>query len=73
MMIFYIYVIMSTLLKLCLSGYDVKPCFCASDKIPFIFEENILMAPDTYAENPYSRSFLGFFGGGGCTVRPAGS
>ena len=67
---------MSTVLKLGLSGYDVKPCFGAFQseyllKIPF-FEEIILVALDTHAKkiNPPS-IILG--GGGGCTVRPAGS
>ena len=66
------YQMMSTLLKLGLSGYDVKPRFGAniSYKIHFFFEEKILVTLDTHTKkmNPPSIIF-----GGGCTVRPAGS
>ena len=68
------YQIMSTLLKLGLSGYDVKPRFARynaniSYKIHFFFGEKILVALDTYAKkiNPPSVVL------GGCTVRSAGS
>ena len=63
------------LLKLGLSGYDVKPRFCASqlnsnisDKIHLFFEENILVALDTYANKNEPTIYWG-----GCTVSPAGS
>ena len=55
------YQVMSTLLKLGLSGYDVKPRFVRSNanisyKIHFFFGEKILVALDTYAKkmNPPS-------------------
>ena len=61
---------MSTLLQLGLSGYDLKPRFCAlnsnaniSYKIHFFFVENFLVTLDTYAKkvNPFSI----VLGGGG--------
>ena len=49
------YQIMSTLLKLGLSGYDVKPRFVRSNvnisyKFHFFFVEKFLVALDTYAK-----------------------
>ena len=59
---------MSTLLKLGLSGYDVKPRFVRSNanisyKIHFFFGEKILVALDTYAKK--NKPTLDRFGGGG--------
>ena len=66
---------MSTLLKLGLSGYDVKPCFVGSNanisyKIHFFFGEKILVTLDTYA-NKNEPTFDRFWGGGGSSVRSA--
>ena len=69
---------MSTLLKLGLSGYDVKPRFCAyvlmrisHTKSTFSLGEKILVALDTYAKK--KEPTLDRFGAGGCTVGSAGS
>ena len=64
---------LSTLLKLGLSGHDVKPHFVRSNanisyKIYIFFEENILVALDK--NNLFS---IVLRWGGGVTVRPAGS
>ena len=66
---------MSTLLKLGLCGYDVKPRFLRFNaniayKIHFFFGEKILVTLDTYAKkNEPTLDRLG----GGCTVKSAGS
>ena len=70
------YQIMSTLLKLGLSGYDVKPslgafqCEYLLQNPPFGGGEIIFVTLDTHTKkmNPPSIIFWG-----GCTVRPAGS
>ena len=67
---------MSTLLKLGLSGYDVKPRFGAFQckyllQNPLFFYEKILVTLDTHTKKMNPPSII--FGGGGCTVRPAGS
>ena len=67
---------MSTLLKLGLSGYDVKPRFGAFQceyllQNPLFFEEKILVRLDTHTKKMNPPSII--LGGGGCTVRPAGS
>ena len=64
----------TTLLKLGLSGYDVNPRFCAFQceyllQNPLLFEEKILVALDTHTKKMNSPSIIL----GGCTVRPAGS
>ena len=66
---------MSTLLKLGISGYDVKPRLVRANanisyKIHFFFGKNF---GDT--RHPYEKSkpTLDHSGGGGCTVRPTGS
>ena len=56
---------MSTLLKLGLSGYDVKPRFGA------LLEKNFGDTIDIHAKKMNPPSII--LGGGGCTVRPAGS
>ena len=66
---------MSTLLKLGLSGYDVKPRFGAFQceyllQNPLFFEEKILVALDTHAKKINPPSII--LRGGGCTIRPAG-
>ena len=66
---------MSTLLKLSLSGYDVKPRFGAFQceyllQNPLFFEEKILVTLDTHTKKMNPPSIIL---GGGCTVRPAGS
>ena len=66
---------MSTLLKLGLSGYDVKPRFGAFQykyllQNPLFFEEKILVTLDTHTKKMNPPSIIL---GGGCTVRPAGS
>ena len=68
---------MSTLLKLGLSGYDVKPRFGAfqisstsSTKSTFFLGKNFGDTKHPYEKNEPS---LDHSGGGGCTVRPAGS
>ena len=70
------YQMMSTLLKLGLSGYDVKPRFGAFQceyllQNPLFFEEKILVTLDTHTKKMNLPSII--FLGGGCTVRPAGS
>ena len=69
------YQMMTTLLKLGLSGYDVKPRFGAFQceyllQNPLFFEEKFSVTLDTHTKkmNP-----LSIILGGGCTVRPAGS
>ena len=62
------------LLKLGLSGYDVKPRFGAFQcqyllQNPLFFEEKILVTLDTHTKKMNSPSIIL----GGCTVRPAGS
>ena len=69
------YQMMSTLLKLGLSGYDVKPRFGAFQceyllQNPLFFEENILGTLDAHTKKMNPPSIIL---GGGCTVRPAGS
>ena len=59
---------MSTLLKLGLSGYDVKPRFGAFQceyllQNPLFFEEKILVALDTHTKKMNPPSII--FGGGG--------
>ena len=66
---------MSTLLKLGLSGYDVKPRFGAFQreyllKIHFFFGKNFGDTRHPYEKNEPT---LDHSGGGGCTVKPAGS
>ena len=66
---------MSTLLKLGLSGYDVKQRFGAFQceyllQNPLFFEEKILVTLDTHTKKMNPPSIIL---GGGCTVRPAGS
>ena len=67
---------MSTLLKLDLSGYDVKPCFGAFQPMRIsptkytFFEENFLVTLDTHTKK--NEPTLDH-SGGGCTVRPTGS
>ena len=66
---------MSTLLKLSLSGYDVKPRFGVFQceyllQNPLFFEEKILVTLDTHTKKMNPPSIIL---GGGCTVRPAGS
>ena len=63
------------LLKLGLSGYDVKPRFGAFQcqyllQNPLFFEEKILVTLDTHTKKMNPPSIIL---GGGCTVRPAGS
>ena len=65
---------MSTLLKLGLSGYDVKPRFGAFQceyllQNPLFFED----FGDTRHPCKKNEPTLDYSGGGGCTVRPAGS
>ena len=60
---------MSTLLKLGLSGYDLKPRFGAFQceyllQNPFL-KEQILVALDTYAKKMNPPSII--LGGGGCS------
>ena len=70
---------MSTLLKLGLSGYDVKPRFGAFQSLvrsnllqnPLFFEEKILVTLDTHTKKMNPPSII--LGGGGVHVRPAGS
>ena len=67
---------MSTLLKLGLSGYDVKPGFGAFQceyllQNPLFLEKKSLVALDTHAKKMNPPSII--LGGGGCTVRPPGS
>ena len=66
---------MSTLLKSGLSGYDVKPRF-GEFQFEYLLQNllflgKILMALDTQAKT--NQPTLDHSGGGGCTVRPAGS
>ena len=68
------YQMMSTLLKLGLSGYDEKPRFGAFQceyllQNPLFFEEKILVTLDTHTKKMNPPSIIL---GGGCTVRPAG-
>ena len=63
------------LLKLGLSGYNVKPRFGALQceyllQNSLFFEEKILVTLDTYTKKMNPPSIIL---GGGCTVRPAGS
>ena len=67
---------MSTLLKLGLSGYDVKPRFGAFQceyllQNPLFFKEKILVALNTHTKEMDPSSII--LWGGGCTVWPAGS
>ena len=66
---------MSTLLKLGLSGYDVKPRFGAFQceyllQNPLFLGKNFGDTRDPYEKK--NEPTLDYFGGG-CTVRPAGS
>ena len=66
---------MSTLLKLGLSDYDVKPRFGVFKceyrlQNPLFFEEKILVTLDTHTKRMNPPSIIL---GGGCTVRTAGS
>ena len=65
---------MTTLLKLGLSGYDVKLRFGAFQceyllQNPLFFGENILVVLDTHTKKMNPPSIIL----GGCTVSPAGS
>ena len=64
------------LLELGLSGYDVKPRFGAFQceyllQNPLFWGENFFVALDTHTGK--NEPTLDHSGGGGCTVRPAGS
>ena len=66
---------MSTLLKLGLSGYDAKPRFGAF-QCEYLLQNPLFLGKkfgDT--RHPYEKNepTLDYSGGGGCTVRPAGS
>ena len=66
----------STLWKLGLSGYDVKPCFGAFQceylpQNPLFLGKNFDDTRHPYEKNEPTFDHSG--GGGGCTVRPAGS
>ena len=70
------YEMMSTLLKLGLSGYDVKPRFGAFQgeyllQNPLFWGKNFGDTRHPYDKNEPTLDHSG--GGGGCTVRPAGS
>ena len=72
------YQMMSTLLKLGLSGYDVKPRFGAF-QCEYLLQNPLFLRGNNFGDtrHPYKTTeptlehFRG--GGGGCTVRPAGS
>ena len=64
----------TTLLKLGLSGYDVNPRFCAFQceyllQNPLFFLGKNIGGPG----HPYEKNELTVDHSGGCTVRPAGS
>ena len=66
---------MSTWLKLGLSGYDVKPRF-STFQCEYLLQNPLFLGKkfgDT--RHPYEKNEpnLDHSGGGGCTVRPAGS
>ena len=67
---------MSTLLKLGLSGYDVKPCFGAF-QCEYLLQNPLFFLEKNFGgtRHPYEKNepTLDHFLGGGCTVRPAGS
>ena len=64
---------MSTLLKLGLSGYDVKPRFGAF-RCEYLLQNPLFFLGKNFGDtrHPYTRHPRSFWGGG-CTVRPAGS
>ena len=64
---------MSTLLKMDLSGYDVKPNVNISYRIHFFFEEKYLEALDTYAKKINPPSIVFGVRGGGYSVWSADS
>ena len=68
---------MSTLLKLGLSGYDVKPRFGAF-QCEYLLQNPLFFLGKNFGDtrHPYKKinpPSIIFFLGGGCTVRPAGS
>ena len=70
------YQMMSTLLKLGLSGYDVKPRFGAF-QCEYLLQNPLFFWGKNFGDtrHPYEKNEPTFdhSGGGGCTVRPAGS
>ena len=64
---------MSTLLKLGLSGYDVKPRFGAF-QCEYLPQNLLFFSRKKFGDtrHPYEKNKLNH-SGGGCTVRPAGS
>ena len=67
---------MSTLLKLGLSGYDVKPRFGAF-RCEYLLQNPLFFGGKNFGDtrHPYEKNepTLDHSGGGGCMVRPAGS
>ena len=66
---------MSTLLKLCLSCYDVEPRFSAF-QCEYLLQNPLFLGKnfgDTRHPCEKNEPTLDHFGGGGCTVRPSGS
>ena len=67
---------MSTLLKLGLSGYDVKPRF-DEFQCGYLLQNPLFFLVKNFGDtrHPYEKNEPTFdhSGGGGCTVRPAGS
>ena len=65
----------STLLKLGLSGYDLKPRFCAFQREYLLQNPLFLGTKFGGTRHPCEKNepTLDHSGGEGCTVRPAGS
>ena len=75
MICYSLYQMMSTLLKLGLSGYDVKPCFGVF-QCKYLLQNPLFLGGKNFGDtrHPYEKNepTLDHLGGG-CTVRPAGS
>ena len=70
-----LYQMMSTLVTLGLSGYDVKPCFGAI-QCEYLLQNELFFRKRFwwhYTPTRKKRTHPRSFRGGGCTVRPAGS